>query len=280
MIRGKKALLFTVLVLFILSTLLTVTIAFTKRSEDIGRRMGTGLMSYKVQRMSADVALDYFTILGIDIQNFSLQNNESRFEFMVNISDQISSRNTLLSDYISFVEDNYSARVNINTSLDLNDTFRHGGFSESYTVGEETFKGDLSSELHYVSLSVKLNDSDSFLETDIFSTSVGTTELFIEVFDRNDNLIRTETGFIDITQNNNLFIEFNSTVPYSFFEFNISAGDFIAKVDNNLDAEMRIEFRHNATGKSKIYLNAGSNTILDPYLDSFKKEGSLNLISG
>lgn len=280
MIRGKKALLFTVLVLFILSTLLTVTIAFTKRSEDIGRRMGTGLMSYKVQRLSSDMSLDYFDILGIDIQNFSLMYNESRFEFSLNLSDRISSRASLLQDYISFVEDNYSARVNINTSLDMNETFVFTTFGDSYTVKEEELRGELTNKLKHIGLKVKLNDSDSFLEASTLSTSLGQTELNVEILDKDGNVVRSEISFIDINQNNNLFVEFNSTVPYSFFEFNISGGDFVAHVDNDLDAELFIEFRHNATGKNKIYLNAGSNTILDPYLDSFIKKGVLSLVSG
>jgi|GEM_PF-5013815 len=211
--KAKKAILFTIITLFLLTSVFVLTTAYVKRNRLYQEFISEAAIASRSRFIQEDIIGDYLTLLGITLDEISRNSTSVTLKFS-NFSTVTSSINytARLQNYKEFLEGTYANLSN--TKIQLNNfvpVFHFYPYNSSFKISGKKlfFYGAQYSKLNYIDLELQAsrNETDPTISEPVISCEAGCVSLILKVLADNGSILKSETYSLDPI-NENLPIKF------------------------------------------------------------------------
>lgn len=278
---GKRAFLFTIMTLLLLSSLFSLAghyLAKSKATQDIK----IDIFADKITYVISDISKSYFDILGINLSSIERNTNMATVKFSQLYSvPNNEDYSTRLLDYELFLEGIYKNLMNINLTIDgLTSNFEIMPFQTSFSAGNDFYAYTVnSSAINSIFILILLNESGDFI--------VGTP---IEDIGTNPNvhvivILSNKTVALDSAKalradepNEPFYVQILDKRIDIYFGMIDSQPGTLKVAPALLGAEIRqFEIGYSTTGK--VYITVGS-VIIDSGLHNTEKKSTIIIAEG
>jgi len=275
---NRKAFLFTVMTLLLLSSLFSLTGYYLVRTKSI-QEIKTGVVGDKMRYVISDISESYFDILGINFSTIERAGGITTVKFNQTYTvPNAENYNTELLNYETFLENIYSGLTNTNITItDFTPQFRIMPFQTSFVVGNDLHVYTTNStSINNILIQIALNESGAFT-TGTPVEDIGANpsiHVIIKLQDGTAALDSIKTLKINET-NEPFYVQLlDKRIDVYFGLINSQAGT-LRVVPTVLRASIKkLEIGYSTT--EKTYMTVGSIT-LNPNIRSVIKQGGITL---
>jgi hypothetical protein len=223
----KKALLFTIMTLILLSSVFLLSSSYLRRNRQMQDFVSQGARSNDIRFVTSDIVSDYFSILNIELDEIKRGGSTVEIKFS-NFSTLKNGQNysSKLSSYENFVTTTYADLTNKNINVvNFNAKFYFYPYNSTFLVNDESFYLYFVSykKLQETSIRIKLNESNSSVLLKTSPADEGGTNPLIKVviLDKNNLVITNKSIRLNTTKLHiPFFILFNKGSYFPTFTLN------------------------------------------------------------
>lgn len=254
----KKGILYTILVIFMIGSLMTAGMALLKRAEEHSYIIsGTSLRS-TMTRIPALIGSDYEEIFNIN--NISLDEVNGIVKHSIFISPTKKDPLAILDDYNAYLKEIYGPRLNMNISSNLTESFEIEPYNSIVILGQDNYTIFLDEEL-IDSIIINLKVNKSFEEFEGFTRSdrAGDKSFSINLKGTGNEEFSSYSRNIDISRVNTYVFQFNSS-GRPVISLNLSS--LVLKLTVGLETYIDVSYDYDSAGKNTIFLNIDGQSNL------------------
>ncbi|MFW6449646.1 MAG: hypothetical protein ACOCZ6_01215 [Nanoarchaeota archaeon] len=269
----KKSLLYSILMVVLLGGLVMTSVAIMQRQADYENMLSESMVSTKLKQIENTIAVNFIDIMEFEIIDFSKRNFEQEFI----LSREREDPSFLLNEYTHYIENYYAQANNLDVMLNLSPNYILSPFKLNFTKNHYLHRSRINKNVSSIYITAELSDGASYLNNTNESYESGETELFLKVLDSDGQILLERNRNIEISGDNFFSVSFNSSDPKPLFFVNITNSIMDVTAYRDIEAEVNLRLEMENADKSKIYLNAGGNTIIRDKKNNFSGSNTIRL---
>jgi len=269
----KKAILFTIITIFLLTSVFVLTTTHIKRNRLYQTFVSQVAISAKTKFIQEDVISDYLTLLDITLDEISRNSTSITLKFSnFSLLSQDINYSARLADYENFLETTFSSLSNTKIVLNMfTPVFNFYPYNSTFSIeGKQLYfySADYA-KLNSIDIEVKAyrNETDPTISEPIISCGVNCVSLILKVTAENGTILKSETYVLDPVEENLPVLIRYPTIPESnlTIEFGKHTERVVGGSDIITEGTLHIDTNNLMARITKLYIDydtTSKNTVL------------------
>lgn len=273
---SKKAILFTIITIFLLTSVFVLTTTHLKRNRLYQTFVSEVAISAKTKFIQEDIIADYLTLLEIELDEIARNDTSVTLKFnSFGVLSQDINYSARLADYESFLETTFSRLSNTRIVLNrFTPVFNFYPYNSTFNIeGKQLFfYGVDYSKLNFIDIELQTsrNETPPTIELPVMVCGVNCVNLIVKVLAENGSILEDSTYSLDpldsVETNRPLLIRYaDSPEPNLTIHFGQHTEKSVTGPDSVTNGTLYIEANSLEVRINKLYIDynvTSKNTIL------------------